>query len=152
MPVQEHPGGVLLVPGTRIGLVAEGDPPGAKSRGTASHQYNPRRSILLPINSRGGIASAPLIGRGCDMVLCTVVLLADVLRQRGSYSERLRAALADRLERPTFGQWRDLLRAALEDLPRRPGSGRTDTFVLELPAFVRDRWLPRLGSGTTRYW
>jgi hypothetical protein len=53
--------------------------------------------------------------------------------------------LTEKLERPTFGAWKELLAIAIDNLPKE--RGQTRCFVSELPSFVRDKWLPALGSG-----
>ena len=39
----------------------------------------------------------------------TMVLLSDVLRQRDEFPESLRKALSEKIERPSFGAWKELL-------------------------------------------
>ncbi len=76
----------------------------------------------------------------------TIVVLSDLLRQcHGEFPEPVRIALTEKIERPTFGAWKELLRIACEYLPKR--KGRRHCFVKELPEYVRKHWLPALGSG-----
>jgi putative ubiquitin-RnfH superfamily antitoxin RatB of RatAB toxin-antitoxin module/DNA polymerase III delta prime subunit len=75
----------------------------------------------------------------------TITVLSDILRQKGEFPEPVQDALTDKLERPTFGAWKELLAIAIDNLPKE--RGQTRCFVSELPSFVRDKWLPALGSG-----
>jgi hypothetical protein len=75
----------------------------------------------------------------------TITALSDILRQKGEFPEPVQEALTDKLERPTFGAWKELLAIAIDNLPKE--RGQTRCFVSELPSFVRDKWLPALGSG-----
>jgi hypothetical protein len=75
----------------------------------------------------------------------TITALSDILRQKGEFPEPVQDALTDKLERPTFGAWKELLAIAIDNLPKE--RGQTRCFVSELPSFVRDKWLPALGSG-----
>jgi tetratricopeptide (TPR) repeat protein len=75
----------------------------------------------------------------------TITVLSDILRQKGEFPEPVQNALTEKLERPTFGAWKDLLAIAIDNLPKERGQIRC--FVSELPSFVRDKWLPALGSG-----
>jgi hypothetical protein len=75
----------------------------------------------------------------------TITALSDILRQKGEFPEPVQDALTEKLERPTFGAWKDLLSIAIDNLPKE--RGQTRCFVSELPSFVRDKWLPALGSG-----
>jgi DNA polymerase III delta prime subunit len=75
----------------------------------------------------------------------TITALSDILRQKGEFPEPVQDALTDKLERPTFGAWKELLSIAIDNLPKE--RGQTRCFVSELPSFVRDKWLPALGSG-----
>ncbi len=80
----------------------------------------------------------------------TIVVLSDLLRQyHGEFPEPVRIALTEKIERPTFGAWKELLRIACEYLPKR--KGRRQCCVKELPEYVRNDWLPALGSGRTPY-
>jgi hypothetical protein len=74
-----------------------------------------------------------------------MVLLSDILRQRGVFPEAIRTALAEKIARPTFGAWKDLLALACEALPRQ--RGRVQGFVAALPAYLKERLLPYLGAG-----
>lgn len=73
-----------------------------------------------------------------------MVLLSDVLRQRGEFPSDVYEGLVDRIERPTFGAWKDLLRLACNQLSRQ--RHQVESFVPSLPAFVEDILLPALGS------
>jgi hypothetical protein len=84
--------------------------------------------------------SAELLTRFAAMVV-----LSDIVRQHGTFSDGLRQALAEKLARPTFGAWKDLLASACQDIPQR--HGRVTCFVAELPAYIRERLLPYLGVG-----
>ncbi len=75
----------------------------------------------------------------------TITVLSDILRQKGEFPKPVQDALTEKLERPTFGAWKDLLAVAIDNLPKE--RGQTRCFVSELPSFVRDKWLPALGSG-----
>jgi hypothetical protein len=75
----------------------------------------------------------------------TITALSDILRQKGEFPEPVQDALTEKLERPTFGAWKELLAIAIDNLPKE--RGQTRCFVSELPSFVRDKWLPALGSG-----
>jgi hypothetical protein len=75
----------------------------------------------------------------------TITALSDILRQKNEFPEAVQDALTDKLERPTFGAWKELLAIAIDNLPKE--RGQTRCFVSELPSFVRDKWLPALGSG-----
>ena len=75
----------------------------------------------------------------------TIVLLSDTLRQLGGFSEALRQALSEKIERPTFGAWKDLLALACDNLPKR--KGQAECFVVGLPDYIRKRLLPILGIG-----
>ena len=75
----------------------------------------------------------------------TITALSDILRQKGEFPEPVQEALTEKLERPTFGAWKELLAIAIDNLPKE--RGQTRCFVSELPSFVRDKWLPALGSG-----
>ena len=75
----------------------------------------------------------------------TITVLSDILRQKGEFPEPVQNALTEKLEQPTFGAWKELLAIAIDNLPKE--RGQTRCFVSELPSFVRDKWLPALGSG-----
>jgi len=75
----------------------------------------------------------------------TIIALSDILRHNNKFPEDVQDALTDKLERPTFGAWKELLAIAIDNLPKE--RGQTRCFVSELPSFVRDKWLPELGSG-----
>ncbi len=75
----------------------------------------------------------------------TITVLSDILRQKGEFPQPVKIALTEKLERPTFGAWKDLLVAALDNLSKE--KGQTCCLVFELPSFVWDKWLPALGSG-----
>ncbi|MEJ7613448.1 MAG: AAA family ATPase [Candidatus Fervidibacter sacchari] len=75
----------------------------------------------------------------------TITVLSDILRQKGEFPQPVKIALTEKLERPTFGAWKDLLAIAIDNLPKE--KGQTRCFVFELPSFVRGKWLPALGSG-----
>jgi len=75
----------------------------------------------------------------------SMILLSDILRQSGGFPESLRIALSEKIERPTFGAWKDLLELAHRNLPKSKKQVRC--FVPELPAYVRDYLLPHLGHG-----
>jgi hypothetical protein len=75
----------------------------------------------------------------------TIIALSDILRQKGEFPEPVQDALTEKLERPTFGAWKELLAIAIDNLPKE--RGQPQCFVSELPSFVRDKWLPALGSG-----
>jgi len=75
----------------------------------------------------------------------TITVLSDILRQKGEFPQSVKNALAEKLERPTFGAWKDLLAVVIDNLPKE--RGQTRCFVSELPPFVQDKWLPALGSG-----
>jgi len=74
----------------------------------------------------------------------TIVVLSDILRQRHQFPDAVQDALTEKIERPTFGAWKDLLAIACENLPK--GKGQFHCFVAELPDFVQKRWLPALGK------
>jgi DNA polymerase III delta prime subunit len=74
-----------------------------------------------------------------------ITVLSDILRQKGEFPEPVQDALTEKLERPTFGAWKELLAIAIDNLPEE--RGQTHRFVSELLSFVRDKWLPALGSG-----
>jgi DNA polymerase III delta prime subunit len=74
-----------------------------------------------------------------------ITVLSDILRQKREFPEPVQDALTDKLERPTFGAWKELLAIAIDNLPKE--RGQPQCFVSELPSFVRDKWLPALGSG-----
>jgi hypothetical protein len=75
----------------------------------------------------------------------TITVLSDILRQKNEFPESVQDALTEKLERPTFGAWKELLAIAIDNLPKE--RGQPQCFVSELPLFVRDKWLPALGSG-----
>jgi tetratricopeptide (TPR) repeat protein len=75
----------------------------------------------------------------------TIILLSDILRQRGGFPEALRLTLCEKIERPTFGAWKDLLALACDNLPKR--KGQAECFVVGLPDYIRKRLLPILGDG-----
>jgi WD40 repeat protein len=81
---------------------------------------------------------------------CTVVALGDLLDRnpQQGFPETVRNELQGKLDRPTFGAWRELLKVAVEALP--PVGGRRHGVLAELSGFVRERLLPLLGSGGTR--
>ncbi|MCS7266312.1 MAG: zinc ribbon domain-containing protein, partial [Armatimonadetes bacterium] len=72
----------------------------------------------------------------------TIVALSDLLRQFGQFPERVRDALTEKIERPTFGAWKELLQVACDCLE--------SCFIAELPEFVQKKWLPALGSGSEK--
>jgi DNA polymerase III delta prime subunit len=74
-----------------------------------------------------------------------MVLVSDVLRERGEFPPGLRRALSEKIERPTFGAWKDIVAEACASLPK--SAGRAFCFVAELPAYVKAQLLPRLGAG-----
>lgn len=74
----------------------------------------------------------------------TIIVLSDLLRLRGEYPESIRKELAERIERPTFGAWRNILGSACEELFAK--KRRAECFVTELPAYVKGRLLPALGG------
>lgn len=76
----------------------------------------------------------------------TIIALSDLLRRLGHFPLPVQIALTEKIERPTFGAWKDLLQTACENLPKK--EGKTRCFVDELPEFVQNRWLPALGSGS----
>jgi tetratricopeptide (TPR) repeat protein len=76
--------------------------------------------------------------------LFTIIVLSDIIRQKGKFSESLRNDLASKLKQPTLGDWKSLLRTALDNLPKE--GNQILCFVSELPSFVHDKWLPELGS------
>jgi hypothetical protein len=75
----------------------------------------------------------------------TITALSDILCQKNEFPEPVQDALTEKLERPTFGAWKELLTIAINNLPKE--RGQTRCFISELPSFVRDKWLPALGSG-----
>jgi AAA ATPase domain len=74
----------------------------------------------------------------------TIVLVSDILRQLGAFPPALKALLAQKLSRPTFGAWKELVTACLEALPHDGGAVRC--FIPELPAYIHETLLPLLGS------
>jgi tetratricopeptide (TPR) repeat protein len=76
--------------------------------------------------------------------LFTIIVLSDIIRQKGKFSESLRNDLASKLKQPTLGDWKSLLKTALDNLPKE--GNQILCFVSELPSFVQDKWLPELGS------
>lgn len=70
----------------------------------------------------------------------TIIALSDLLRQHGQFPEPVQDALTEKIERPTFGAWKELLQIACQNLK--------GCFVDELPEFVKEQWLPALGSGS----
>jgi tetratricopeptide (TPR) repeat protein len=76
--------------------------------------------------------------------LFTIIVLSDIIRQKKEFSKPLKNALANRLKRPTLGDWKSLLKTALDNLPKE--GNQILCFVSELPSFVHDKWLPELGS------
>jgi predicted nucleic acid-binding OB-fold protein len=76
--------------------------------------------------------------------LFTIIVLSDIIRQKGKFSESLRNDLASKLKQPTLGDWKSLLKTALDNLPKE--GNQILCFVSELPSFVHDKWLPELGS------
>src|SRR5262249_7444445 len=80
---------------------------------------------------------------------CTAVALADLLDHspQEGFPETVRQELRHKLDRPTFGAWRELLKTAVEALPYRRGQRRG--VLAELAALVRERLLPLLGSGSS---
>jgi tetratricopeptide (TPR) repeat protein len=81
--------------------------------------------------------------------LFTIIMLSDILRQKKEFSKPLKNALANRLKRPTLGDWKSLLETALGDLPKEGNQIRC--FVSELPSFVQDKWLPALGDSEDKH-
>jgi tetratricopeptide (TPR) repeat protein len=77
---------------------------------------------------------------------CTVVALGDLhdRNPQQGFPEAVRQELQGKLDRPTFGAWRDLLRATVEALPYR-GSRRRGVLA-EMSAFVEQRLLPLLAD------
>jgi hypothetical protein len=75
----------------------------------------------------------------------TITVLSDIPRQKGEFPGPVQDALTDKLERPTLGAWKELLAIANDSLPKE--RGQRQCFVPELPSFLRDKWLPALGSG-----
>lgn len=75
----------------------------------------------------------------------TMVLLNEVLRLHGEFPYDLRQMLSEKIERPTFSAWKDLLTLAREKLVREHDPGQL--FVAELPDYVEQHLLPRLGVG-----
>jgi nucleoside-triphosphatase THEP1 len=76
--------------------------------------------------------------------LFTIIVLSDIIRQKGKFSESLRNDLASKLKQPTLGDWKSLLKTALDNLPKE--GNQILCFVSELPSFVQDKWIPELGS------
>jgi hypothetical protein len=74
-----------------------------------------------------------------------VVLLNDILRIHEEFPNNLRRSLAERIEKPTFGQWRELLEEANEIITKTDAG--KECFVSELPAFIEQTLLPALGWG-----
>ncbi|MEZ8220400.1 NACHT domain-containing protein, partial [Candidatus Fervidibacteria bacterium JGI MDM2 JNZ-1-D12] len=70
----------------------------------------------------------------------TIIALSDLLRQHGQFPEPVQDALTEKIERPTFGAWKELLQIACQNLK--------GCFVDELPEFVKEQWLPALGGGS----
>jgi hypothetical protein len=79
----------------------------------------------------------------------TIIVLSDIIRQKKEFSKPLKNALANRLKRPTLGDWKSLLETALGDLPKEGNQIRC--FVSELPSFVQDKWLPALGDSEDKH-
>jgi|SRR5215213_11831460 len=73
------------------------------------------------------------------------VLFSDLLRQLNLFPKALCKALTEKIERPTFGAWKELLVVAVEALPKR--NGRSECFIEELPKYVKEHLLPSLGVG-----
>ena len=84
---------------------------------------------------------------------CTAVALAEVrrLRRGEPLPDRVLGLLRERIERPTFGQWRDMLSGLIEQL------GDPERLVVPgLPSFVKGKLLPCLSgpvsaAGLVRY-
>ncbi|HJT77787.1 MAG TPA: ATP-binding protein, partial [Gemmataceae bacterium] len=74
----------------------------------------------------------------------TIVALGELRARLGDapLPEDVLQALRPRIERPTFGQWRDMLEALVRHLQRGE-----PLVVPELPEFVQQHWLPRLRGG-----
>ena len=72
-----------------------------------------------------------------------VILLNDILRIHEEFPDSLRRFLAERIERPTFGAWRNLLDKAHEFIQK---NGK-ECFVPELSSFIEQILLPSLGWG-----
>lgn len=71
---------------------------------------------------------------------CTAVALSDLLDQNPQrFPEAVRDQLAAKLERPTFGAWRELLAVSIRSLGNR-------CILPELPEFVQKSLLPLLAT------
>ena len=73
----------------------------------------------------------------------TIVALNDVLRIKREFPDKLREELAKKIERPTFGGWKDLLRVAVALGEKDP---KTTPFIECLPNYVKEVLLPLLGG------
>jgi DNA polymerase III delta prime subunit len=74
-----------------------------------------------------------------------VVILSDHIRQNGQFGASLQKVLVEKIERPSFGAWREILDAGCRTLPKR--RGKPVCFVQELPAFINETFLGLLGQG-----
>lgn len=74
----------------------------------------------------------------------TIVALSDILRLQGDFPDQLKEELEKRIERPTFGAWKELLRVAVISLEK--GKQKNTCFVAGLPDYVNKTLLPLLGS------
>jgi hypothetical protein len=74
----------------------------------------------------------------------TIVLVSDTLRQLGAFPATLKALLAQKISRPTFGVWRELVESSLDALPRV--NRAPQCFIRELPSYLTATLLPMLGT------
>ena len=74
-----------------------------------------------------------------------IVLLSELHRDGGAFPPALRRLLADTLERPSFGAWKEIAAAAGRGLPRVAEGIRC--CISELPPYLEETLLPALGSG-----
>jgi WD40 repeat protein len=81
---------------------------------------------------------------------CTVVVLAELLAKdpQHGFPQKVRDELQGKLERPTFGAWRELLKAAVDALGHR--AGQPGGVLGDLAAFVQKELLPLLGTGSAQ--
>src|SRR5208337_3745012 len=89
--------------------------------------------------------------RFCDAVelltrFCTILALGELRQQRRGQAlpDGLVPSLRDHLERPTFGQWKNLLKVVIGCLDRS-----APLVVPELVSFVRNDLIPGLEAGPT---
>jgi len=78
-----------------------------------------------------------------------MIILSDLLQKHGKFPVKIEKVLVDKIERPTFGAWKDLMIGALNCLPMI--KGHRSCFVTELPAYIEKILLPALGTGNGDY-